>query len=200
MRGIHQSLVSSPHKGQWRRALMFSLICVWTNNWINNWDAGGLRCHHAHYNFTVMFNLRQHWDNQQLVCNINYIWLEQHLMNRWIVIHSKYLKEFKAIYFSNYKYIHKFCCWQLLCPFDWKSTFQSIMNLHLLYPEDSFSIRYNDKQILMYIQCLKNHWTNKSWVRDFFIYRQINKSIMGLDKDLSPNQCQPTFKTNFSSR
>ena len=29
VRGIHQSPVNSPHKGQWRGALMFSLICVW---------------------------------------------------------------------------------------------------------------------------------------------------------------------------
>ena len=40
--GIHRSLVNSNHKGQWRRALIFSLICVWTNDWINNRDAGDL--------------------------------------------------------------------------------------------------------------------------------------------------------------
>ena len=28
MQGIHQSPLNSPHKGQWRRALMFSLICT----------------------------------------------------------------------------------------------------------------------------------------------------------------------------
>ena len=28
VRGIHRPPVNSPHKGQWRRALMFSLICV----------------------------------------------------------------------------------------------------------------------------------------------------------------------------
>ena len=28
VRGIHRSPVNSPHKGQWRRALMFSLICA----------------------------------------------------------------------------------------------------------------------------------------------------------------------------
>ena len=27
--------VSCPHKGQWRRALMFSLICAWINDWVN---------------------------------------------------------------------------------------------------------------------------------------------------------------------
>ena len=26
----------TPHKGQWRGALIFSLICAWTNNWTNN--------------------------------------------------------------------------------------------------------------------------------------------------------------------
>ena len=28
VRGIHRSQVNSPHKGQWRGALMFSLICI----------------------------------------------------------------------------------------------------------------------------------------------------------------------------
>ena len=27
--GMHRSPANSPHKGQWRRALMFSLICAW---------------------------------------------------------------------------------------------------------------------------------------------------------------------------
>ena len=31
-----------PHKGQWHGALMFSLICAWTNGWANNRDAGDL--------------------------------------------------------------------------------------------------------------------------------------------------------------
>ena len=29
VRGIHRSPVTSPHKGQWRGTLMFSLICAW---------------------------------------------------------------------------------------------------------------------------------------------------------------------------
>ena len=50
------SPVNSPHKGQWRRALMFSLICAWINGWVNNGEAGDLKCHHAHYDVTVMAN------------------------------------------------------------------------------------------------------------------------------------------------
>ena len=44
----------SPHKGQWRGALMFSLICAWINGWANTPDAGGLGRHRAHYDVTVM--------------------------------------------------------------------------------------------------------------------------------------------------
>ena len=54
VRGIHQSPVNSPHKGQWRRALMFSLICVWINGYVNNRKAGDLRCYSAHYDVTLM--------------------------------------------------------------------------------------------------------------------------------------------------
>ena len=34
VRGIHRSPVNSPHKGQWRGALMFSLICAGINGWV----------------------------------------------------------------------------------------------------------------------------------------------------------------------
>ena len=39
VRWIHRLPVDSPHKGQWRGALMFCLICAWTNGWANNRDA-----------------------------------------------------------------------------------------------------------------------------------------------------------------
>ena len=42
VRGIRRSSVNSPHKGQWRGAFVFSLICAWTNGWVNNRGAGGL--------------------------------------------------------------------------------------------------------------------------------------------------------------
>ena len=51
VRGIHRSPGNSPHKGQWHRALMFSLICAWTNNR----DAGDFRRHHANHDVNVMY-------------------------------------------------------------------------------------------------------------------------------------------------
>ena len=56
VRGIHWSPVNSPHKGQRCGALMFSLICAWTNGWANHRDIGDLRRHHTHYDVTVMTN------------------------------------------------------------------------------------------------------------------------------------------------
>ena len=46
--------VNSPHKGQWRGALMFSVICVWINGWVNNREARDLRPYRAHYDVIVM--------------------------------------------------------------------------------------------------------------------------------------------------
>ena len=57
VRGIHRSPVNSSHKGQLRGALMFSLICVWINDWacwVKNREAGDLRRHRTHYDVIVM--------------------------------------------------------------------------------------------------------------------------------------------------
>ena len=57
VRGSHRSQVNSPHKSRCREALMFSLICDWTNGWVNNRDPGDLRRYCAHYDTTVMNSL-----------------------------------------------------------------------------------------------------------------------------------------------
>ena len=54
VREFHRSPVNSPHKGQWRRALMFSLIFAWINGWVNNGKDGDLIRHCAHRDIIVM--------------------------------------------------------------------------------------------------------------------------------------------------
>ena len=66
VREIHRSPVNSSHKGQWRGALMFSLICAWINGWVNNSEAGDLRRHRAHYDVIVM----EREDNRAHMCII----------------------------------------------------------------------------------------------------------------------------------
>ena len=49
--------VNSPHKGQWRGALMFSLIYAWINDWVNNREAGDLGRQRGHCDVIVMLML-----------------------------------------------------------------------------------------------------------------------------------------------
>ena len=70
VRGIHRSPVNSPHKGQWRGALIFSLICAWINDWVNNREAGDLRRYRAHYDVIVMRELSS-WSSGQAIESSN---------------------------------------------------------------------------------------------------------------------------------
>ena len=54
LRGIHRSPMNSPHKGQWRRALLFSLICARNNGWLNKCEAGDLGRLRTHYDINVI--------------------------------------------------------------------------------------------------------------------------------------------------
>ena len=56
VRGIHRPQMTSPHKVQWRWALMFSLICIRISSWVNSREAGDLRRHCAHDEVIVMQN------------------------------------------------------------------------------------------------------------------------------------------------
>ena len=53
-RGIDRSPVYSPHKGQRRGALVFSMMCTWAGGWVNIRDVCALRRHRAHYDVAVM--------------------------------------------------------------------------------------------------------------------------------------------------
>ena len=54
---INRSPVNFPHKGQWRRALMFSLICAWIIGCANTntREARDLRRHVAYYDVILIF-------------------------------------------------------------------------------------------------------------------------------------------------
>ena len=77
VRGIHRSPVNSPHKGQWRGALMFSLICVWINGWVNNRDAGDLRC------YRPLWRHRNVYDSSQCSRTWGSVWQYQLLEIEW---------------------------------------------------------------------------------------------------------------------
>ena len=68
VRGIHLSPMNCPHRGQWRGALMFSLICARINGWINNREAGDLRRHHF-YRFGMLTSVTSTW----WICDVIYL-------------------------------------------------------------------------------------------------------------------------------
>ena len=74
VKGIHRSPVDSLHKGQWRGALMFSLICDYINSWVNNREAGDLRRHNAHYDVTVIINRS----------SLNWTRMYRHVWDHWL--------------------------------------------------------------------------------------------------------------------
>ena len=55
VQGIHWSPVNSPHKNQWRGALIFSLICTWINGWAIDREAGDLRRYRTNFDVPVMY-------------------------------------------------------------------------------------------------------------------------------------------------
>ena len=77
VRGIHRSPGNSPHKGQWGGALMFSLICGWINDWVNNREAGVLRSQRGHYDVTVL--LYNPWSGVFASLRISISWLRSFL-------------------------------------------------------------------------------------------------------------------------
>ena len=80
VRGIHRSPVNSPYKGQWRGALMFSLIGVWITGWVNNPEAGDLRRHRAHYDVTVMRK-----SNNGTIPNVPVPQFTRRLIKTWVM-------------------------------------------------------------------------------------------------------------------
>ena len=94
--------MNSPHKGQWRGALMFSLICVGTNGWVNNRDAGDLRRHCAHYDVTVMTVFTfLFWQNGG---HISALWYSDTL-----VIYPKDFVASKLLYYPSVLYSSNIC-------------------------------------------------------------------------------------------
>ena len=87
VRGIHRS--------QWHGALMFSLISTWINGWVNNREAGDLRCLHVHYDIIAMFYEILH----HIECSSPYTSILSHLayshhynMSAWVHVKGDHLK------------------------------------------------------------------------------------------------------------
>ena len=93
VRRIHQSPVNSPHKGQWRGALVFSLICTRINGRVNNGEAGDLRRHEFPFDGVIMnhegcggvVGVGVGWVKYLNLLNISYLCLQflVHQFHQW---------------------------------------------------------------------------------------------------------------------
>ena len=95
VRGIPRSPVNSPHKGQWRGALMFSLTCARINGWVNNGEAGDLTRRRAHYDVIVMKCCLISAQETQVLKHLNeeVIFSLKKIRVWWILIQCHYSKE-----------------------------------------------------------------------------------------------------------
>ena len=58
-------------KGQWRWALVISLICAWMNDWVNNRETGEVRRYRAYYDVTVItWPVHGYLTGRDNLCNI----------------------------------------------------------------------------------------------------------------------------------
>ena len=71
--------VNSPHKGQWRGALMFTLICARINGWVNNREAGDLRRYRTHYDVIVMLKDDSYTTRNSIPSSKRLYWLCHYL-------------------------------------------------------------------------------------------------------------------------
>ena len=62
--------VNPLRRGQWRGALMFSLICAWIKGWVNNRKAGDLRRRRAHYDVILIDHSK--WIQLSMLANLHY--------------------------------------------------------------------------------------------------------------------------------
>ena len=122
------SPVNYPHKGQWRGALMFSLICAWINDWVNNREASDLRRYRGHYDVNVMESLLVlTWPNDDPV--------------KWCIYDSPRLNEFTmSTFFLNagrylgiiFAYIRFDCLWMMVDHMLYRLWYIYIHQQHLL--------------------------------------------------------------------
>ena len=92
-----------PSQSQWRGALLFSLICAWTNGWINNREAGDLSHHHVHHDVTIMLVTYQTGSEQTFTYKLRGSWC------KYVIAHGK--KNITAMSHEHHGVLnHRFDC------------------------------------------------------------------------------------------
>ena len=114
------------HKGQWRGALIFSLIYAWTSSWAYNGDTGDLRRHCAHYDVIVMASAMNRCPALILQANsclvVSFLMTPYMLFPSVIVVNVSQVISWRVLWVMLYSTIHKvhICMeWQLIYNVFW---------------------------------------------------------------------------------
>ena len=172
VRGNHRSPVNSPHKGRWRGALMFSLICVWINGWVNNREAGDLRRHRAHYDVIVI---------ARLYCS--HCWLVSGMKNtiKHIRLHVAGIQIGKTRMIFEYT-VRNGCKWTPLLTHSGQN-YVNTCNTHTHTHTHTYIWRF---YYTLWIPCRRKHVTNLNFVVSFFKRpcSMVSKTVLKLHRKL----------------
>ena len=128
VRGIQRSPVNSLPKGQWRGALMFSLICIWINGLENNREAGDLRRHRAHYDVIVVLYYTALWvgiQSSKTHLKLNIRWVNRLFSNFY---KGHFVHNFKTI-----RQLKKVCGQRRFRALRWRHNGRDGVSNHQLY-------------------------------------------------------------------
>ena len=142
------SPANSPHKGQWREALVFSLIWAWIYGWVSKLDAGDLRRHRNHYHVILMRNA-----SQAILCRL------ATLTNLWFyLIHTRTSEERHHTFLNVSGSRSQFCLYNVNCYY--LIIWIPLPIALLLFRHARFEICILNNQI-KYLPCalgLESHW------------------------------------------
>ena len=105
VQGIHRSPVSSPHKGQWRGALMCYLIHAWMNGWVKRWITPVLIDPLIRLHISYLFNICMLW-----------LFVDKSVIFTAGVIKSLYSSNLSGHQLNQYAHNFTYC----ICTYCWK--------------------------------------------------------------------------------
>ena len=175
VRGIHRTPVDSPHKDQWRGALVFSLICAWTNGSANNRDAGDLSHPHVHYNVTVIHFVKMVQTHQLKAIDIK--------NNAWVTVNNDFLS--RVGWFGNDFHEWRSHEWKSLSnrlTSDKKALF-TVMNVlfHFLH---AISCHQHTNPLKTYYRLLISPLLPRAVFSDLVLWRHHNWSVTSREGDI----------------
>ena len=139
--------MDSPRKGQWRGALIFSLICAWTNGWVKIVMLVELRCHRANNDVTynVMTSHTKPLQWLHIWFDLISVSIKCHIYNN--IPHSQNPgKQYHALRkYNNISYVYQTLCVRQFTLIGWKvsneSTDTARHNIIYVFERISFTIK-----------------------------------------------------------